>query len=80
MQLTCKYGRNQKKVVTVYATDELRVLLDKISGLHKESFFLFNAKQWSLASIFTFKEVGITCDAHINIVTPSRAGFKINCL
>ncbi len=80
MQLTCKYGRNQKKVVTVYTTDELRVLLDKIKGLSKQSYFVISGKQWSLASIFTFDEVGITTDSQINIVTPSRAGFKINNL
>ncbi len=80
MQLTCKYGKNKKKVVTVNTTDELRVLLKEINGLSKLSYFVIGGKQWSLASIFTFNEIGITTDSQINIVTPSRAGFKINNL
>ena len=80
MQLTCKYGKNDKKVVTVKTTEQINVLLNKINGLSKHSYFVIGGNQYSLASIFTFNEVGITTDSQINIVTPSRAGFKINNL
>jgi hypothetical protein len=80
MQLTCKYGKNDKKVVTVNTTEQINVLLNKINDLSMYSYFVIGGKQYSLASIFTFNDVGITTDSQINIVTPSRAGFKINNL
>ena len=73
MRLICKIGKNNKREVNVKPDDELNILLGKLS-VPKTTKFVFNGVTYSLASIFTFKEINMRDNAQINIVTPSRAG------
>lgn len=80
MRINCKYGKNKKKEIVVEPTNELNIILKKIKEVNKKSKFVFKGFTYSLASIFTFEEIGITDNTEIDIVTPSRAGNIIDNL
>mgnify|MGYP007101885966 CR=1 FL=1 len=76
-ELTCKLSRTEQKVIKVKQDDKLCVLLDKLNLTNpsdKKAKFVYKGFTHQLASIFTFKEIGITADTTLSIVTPSRAG------
>lgn len=77
MKLKCKIGRNVIKEVEVHPDDQLCVLLNKLKlyeANDKKAKFVYKGFTYSLASIFTFREINLTTDARINIITPARAG------
>ena len=76
MKLTCKINRTTKKVVQVQPEDQLNILLDKLNIGDKKAKFVYKGYTWGLATIFTFKEIGLTTDTDLNIVTPARAGIS----
>ena len=64
MKLICKIGKNLKREVTVKPDDELNILLGKLS-VPKTTKFVFNGVTYSLASIFTFREINMRDNAQI---------------
>lgn len=76
MKLTCKINRTTKKVVQVQPEDQLNILLNKLNIGDKKAKFVYKGYTYSLATIFTFKEIGLTTDTDLNIVTPARAGIS----
>lgn len=74
VKLRCKLGTNNIKVVEVDPSDPLYVLLQKLKISDKHSKFLFKGVPYSMGSIQTFEEIGLTFDTGINITSPAIAG------
>lgn len=75
MRLTCKMGSRNVKVVEVQPNDALLTLLCKLNISDKNTKFIFNGITYSMSSIQTFKEIGLTSDARITINNQAIAGF-----
>lgn len=75
MRLTCKMGSRNVKVVDVEANEALFVLLNKLNITDKNTKFIFNGITYSMGSIQTFQEIGLTSDARITINNQAIAGF-----
>ena len=74
MKITCKLGTNRTKVVEVSPNDPLYILLEKLKIYDKRTKIVFNGATYSIACIFTFKEIGIYSDSRISINGPARCG------
>ena len=74
MRLTCKLGTKNIKVVEVQPNEEIHVLLNKLNISDKRTKFIFNGITYSMASILTFAEIGLTCDARIALNNQAIAG------
>ena len=74
VKLRCKLGTNNIKVVEVDPSDPLYVLLQKLKISDKHSKFLFKGVSYSMGSIQTFGEIGITSDERIIILSQAIAG------
>ena len=68
MRLTCKLGTTNIKVVEVQPFEELHNISDKNTK------FIFNGVTYSMGSIQTFKEIGLTYDARIAVNNQAIAG------
>ena len=75
MRLTCKMGSRNVKVVEVQPNDALFTLLCKLNISDKNTKFIFNGITYSMSSIQTFKEIGLTSDARIAVNNQAIAGF-----
>ena len=75
IQLTCKMGTHNTKVVEVESTDPLHILLNKLNISDKNTKFLFNGRTYSMSSIQTFQEIGLTSNQRITINNQAIAGF-----
>jgi len=75
MRLTCKMGSRNVKVVEVQPNDALLTLLCKLNISDKNTKFVFNGMTYSMSSIQTFQEIGLTSDARITINNQAIAGF-----
>ncbi len=75
MRLTCKMGSRNVKVVEVQPNDALFTLLCKLNISDKNTKFLFNGITYSMGSIQTFQEIGLTSDARITVNNQAIAGF-----
>ena len=73
IKLVCKIAHKIKKFVSVDSSSPLYVLIDKL-GINKNAKFVFKGNTYSISSLFTFEEIGLSGNEEINIVTPSRAG------
>ncbi len=73
IKLLCKIGTRIKKWVSVDSSSPLYILIDKL-GIGKNAKFVFKGLTYSISSIFTFEEIGLSDNAQINIFTPARAG------
>ena len=67
IKLSCKLGTNNIKVVEVYPSDHIYVLLKKLDLKDKNSKFTFKGCTYSISSIMTFEEIGILSDCRIFI-------------
>ncbi len=76
MKLTCKLGTNNTRVVEVQPYEELHILLKKLNISDKNTKFIFNGITYSMGSIQTFQEIGLTYDARIAINNQAIAGNK----
>ena len=65
IKITCKLGTRNIKVVEVSPEDPLFVLLYKLNISDKTTKFIYKGISYSLGSLQTFKEIGLTCDARI---------------
>jgi hypothetical protein len=68
-------GSRNVKVVDVEANEALFVLLNKLNITDKNTKFIFNGITYSMGSIQTFQEIGLTSDARITINNQAIAGF-----
>jgi len=76
MRITCKMGTKNTKVVEVQPDEPLYILLRKLSISDKNTKFIFNGVTYSMGSIQTFNEIGLTSDTRINVANQGIAGFK----
>lgn len=76
MRITCKMGTKNIKVVEVQPDEPLYILLRKLSISDKNTKFIFNGVTYSMGSIQTFNEIGLTSDTRINVANQGIAGFK----
>lgn len=67
-------GTNNIRVVTVNPSDELFILLNKLNISDKNTKFVFNGTTYSMGSILTFQEIGLTFDARIAVNNQAIAG------
>lgn len=75
IQLTCKMGTHNTKLVEVEVSEPLYILLKKLNISDKNTKFLFNGRTYSMSSIQTFQEIGLTSNQRININNQAIAGF-----
>lgn len=76
MQLTCKLGTHRKMIVNVYPSQQLNVLLNLLNINDKKTKFLFNGETFSMASILTFEEIGLTSNQTIFVNNQAIAGYS----
>lgn len=74
MRLTCKLGTKNIKVVEVQPHEALYILLNKLSISDKNTKFIFNGITYSMGSIQTFAEIGLTSDSRIAVNNQGIAG------
>lgn len=74
MQLTCKLGTHNKRIVNVYPSQQLNILLNLLNITDKKTKFLFNGETFNMASILTFEEIGLTSNQTIFINNQAIAG------
>lgn len=78
MKLTCKMGTKNIKVVEVQPSDPLYVLLQKLKITDKKTKFIYKGITYSMGSIETFSEIGLTTDERINVSNQAIAGKFLN--
>ena len=69
MKITCKLGTGNIKVVEVSPDDPLNILLTKLNITDKTAKFIFKGMAYSMASILTFQEIGLTYDTKIFVIS-----------
>ena len=74
MKLTFKLGTKNTRVVEVQPSDNLFILLGKLKISDKNTKFIFNGITYSMASIQTFQEIGLTFDTGIAINNQAISG------
>ena len=74
VKITCKIDFRNTKVVDVRVSDPLFVLLNKLNISDKKTKFVFEGKEYRMASILIFEEIGLTSDSRISINNPAIAG------
>lgn len=75
MKLTCKMGTNNIRVVLAQPNENLYVLLQRLNISDKNTKFIFNGTTYSMGSILTFQEIGLTSDARIAVNNQAIAGY-----
>ncbi len=70
----CKVGTKNIRIVEVSPDDPLNILLTKLNITDRTTKFIYKGIAYSLASIQTFREIGVTCDARITINNQQVAG------
>ena len=68
-----KLGTNNIRFVEVQPNYELYVLLKKLKITDKNSKLIFNGTTYSIVSILTFKEIGLTFDTGNSIINHAIA-------
>ena len=74
VKLICKLGVGDKKVVEVNPSDPLYIPFQKLKISDKQFKFLFNGKAYSMASIQTFEEIGLTFNTRIDFLNKAVSG------
>ena len=67
MKLICKLGPNKVKNVNISPKESLYILLKKLKLKDKKAKLVYNDKTYSIGSIKTFEEIGLTYDSTISI-------------
>ena len=73
MKIKCKLGANFE-VVEVSPNDQLNILLTILNITDKTAKFIFDGETYSMASIQTFQEIGLTYDTRIFVSNQGKAG------
>ena len=76
VKLRCKLGTNNIKVIEVNPSDPLNILLQKLNISDKHSIISFKTIPYSIRSIQTFREIGITFDTKIHIMNQAIGGGR----
>ena len=71
-------GTKNIKVVEVQPSDPLYVLLQKLKITDKKTKFIYKGITYSMGSIETFSEIGLTTDERINVSNQAIAGKFLN--
>jgi hypothetical protein len=74
MILKCKIAARTVEEVELPASAKLYELLDKLGISNKDAKFTFNHRTYSLASIQTFKEIGLAYGGNIVIFNQAISG------
>jgi hypothetical protein len=75
MKLTCKFGTDNLKKIDVQPSDQICILIEKLNLKDKKSKFIFQGETYQVATILTFKEIGLVDDYRINIINAAIAGI-----
>lgn len=68
MKLICKLGSTSKiETVNASENDNLFILLKKLKIKEKKAKLIYNDESYIIASILTFKEIGITFETSVTI-------------
>ena len=67
VKLTCNLGTSNVKVVEVKPYEQINVLLERLNITDKKTKFMFKGKTYSMASVETFEEIGLTYDTKISL-------------
>jgi hypothetical protein len=59
IKLVCKIGHKIKKCDSVDSSSPQYALIDKL-GINKNDKFVFKGKTYSIRSLFTFEEIGLS--------------------
>ena len=78
IKLICQFGTNKREIVFVDPEESLYVLLKKLNIVDKNTKFIFQGTAYSLSSILTFREIGLTHEAKIYILNQAIAGGPRN--
>ena len=73
VKIVCKLG-SRNKVVEVKISDPIYILLDKLKITDKKTKFIFGGNTYSIASLFTFQEIGLTTDTRIAFCNQAISG------
>jgi hypothetical protein len=73
MKLTCKLG-SMTKIVEVNPSDQLNVLIQKLNLHDKNTKFIYKQITYSVGSIQTFDEIGLTSDCYLMFTNQAIAG------
>ena len=74
IKLTARFGSYNIKKVIVYPEEPLYILLDMLNIKDKNIKFVFKGVTYSVATILTFEEIGITKDANISMCHQAISG------
>ena len=74
IELMCKIGTKNIRIVEVSPDDPLNILLTKLNITDRTTKFIYKGIAYSLVSIQTFREIGVTCDTRITINNQPVAG------
>ena len=74
MKIKCKLATGNIIVVEVSPNDQLNILLTILNIKNKAIKFIFDGMVYSMASILTFQEIGLTHDARIALINQAIAG------
>jgi hypothetical protein len=73
MKLTCKLG-SMTKIVEAYPSDQLNVLIQKLNLHDKNTKFIYRGITYSVGSIQTFDEIGLTSNNYLMFTNQAIAG------
>ena len=73
MKLTCKLG-SMTKIVEVNPSDQLNVLIQKLNLHDKNTKFIYKGITYSIGSIQTFDEIGLTSNYYLTFINQAISG------
>ena len=76
--INCIFSISCTKTVSVDISDPIYILLDKLNINDKNTKFVFKQKMYTLASILTFEEIGLTEDSSIHKYHQAIAGGGVS--
>lgn len=78
MKLTCKLGLGNQRIITVDPDDQLYTLIEKLNIKDPKTNLIFQGIGYTVASILTFKQIGMTSDTLVYFNIPVVAGKNKN--
>lgn len=78
IQLTCKIGTSDIRIVEVEITEPLSVLKERLNIYDKKTKFIFKGVTYMIDTNLTFKDIGLTSNSSIFINNPAISGTKKN--
>ena len=74
MIIICRLGTRKVEEIEVSPSDRLFILLDKLNISDKDTKFTFNKKTYSMNSLQTFQQIGMTSGGNIVVFSQAISG------